>query len=184
LDISHLERLLEALLFVADGPVAIDTLAELLSVDAETIATALEGLARSLASRGVRVERDRMRVLMVSAPEAAPYVERLLGLDTTARLSSAALETLAIIAYRKPVTRAQVEAIRGVNSDAVVRTLLAKSLIEPVGRLDQAGRPVLYGTTFEFLQYFGIRSPDDLPPIPDPDSESPATAPLADSLAR
>jgi len=148
-----------------------------LSVELDTVATSLSALDRTLADRGVRLVRERGSVQLVSAPEASAYVQELLGLDTTSRLSPAALETLAIIAYRKPITRAQIEAVRGVNSDAVLRTLMAKSLVEPVGRLEQAGRPVLYGTTFEFMQYFGIRSPDELPPLPDPDPSSTAAAP-------
>jgi len=90
-------------------------------------------------------------------------------MDQSAKLSMAALETLAIIAYRQPITRAQVEAIRGVNSDTVIRSLMAKSLVCSVGRLEQAGRPELLGTTIEFLHYFGARSLADLPPLPEPD---------------
>ena len=170
---AQIERLIEALLFVADGPVAVEQLASVLRVDPDTVTTSLEALAQTLAGRGVRLVRERTRVQLVSAPEAAQYVQEFLGLDTTSKLSPAALETLAIIAYRKPITRAQIEAIRGVNSDAVIRSLLAKSLVAPLGRLEQAGRPVLYGTTFEFLQYFGIRSPEELPPLPDADAPGP-----------
>jgi segregation and condensation protein B len=89
----------------------------------------------------------------------------LLGLEVGARLSKAALETLAIIAYRQPITRAGIEAIRGVNSDSVVRSLLAKGLIEERGRADLPGRPLLYGTTSDFLAYFGLESLEQLPPI-------------------
>jgi segregation and condensation protein B len=113
---------------------------------------------------------------MVSSPEAAPAIERLLGLSHSAKLSSAALETLAIIAYRQPITRAQVEAIRGVNSDSVIRTLLARSLVVPVGQLEQAGRPELLGTTFEFLQYFGIRSLEELPSLPELEDYAPGNS--------
>jgi len=102
---------------------------------------------------------------LVSAPEAAPYVERFLGLSLSGKLSAAALETLAIIAYKQPITRPQIEAIRGVNSDGALRTLMSKGLIEEVGRLDSVGHPILFGTTFEFLQYFGLSSLSELPPL-------------------
>ena len=102
---------------------------------------------------------------LVTAPEVAEDVRRFLGLSGSARLSTAALETLAIIAYRQPITRAEIEAIRGVNCDGVLRTLLAKGLIEEVGRAEGPGRPILYGTTMLFLQHFGLRSLADLPPL-------------------
>ena len=92
-------------------------------------------------------------------------MRQFLGLELTGKLSPAALETLAIVAYRQPVTRAQVEAVRGVNSDSVIRTLVNRGLIEEQGRLDQAGRPIIYGTTFDFLQQFGLSSLDQLPPL-------------------
>ena len=172
---AHIERLIEALLFVADGPVAIEHLAAVLRVDADKVETSLDILGQTLAERGLRLVRERAHAQLVSAPDAAPYVQEFLGLDSAGKLSPAALETLAIIAYRKPITRAQVEAIRGVNSDAVIRSLLAKSLITPVGRLEQAGRPVLYATTFEFLQYFGLGSPEELPRLAEADEPDPPT---------
>jgi segregation and condensation protein B len=89
----------------------------------------------------------------------------LLGLELTGKLSPAALETVAIVAYRQPITRAEIEAVRGVNSDSVLRTLINRGLIEELGRLDQAGRPIIFGTTFDFLQQFGITSLEQLPPL-------------------
>lgn len=161
-----IESLIEALLFVADGPVALEELAQAIGCDRETIEQATQRLSERLTSRGVRLVRTSSHVQMVTAPEAGPIVERFLGLDAPAKLSPAALETLAIIAYRQPITRAQIEEIRGANSESVLRTLLARSLIAPVGRLEQAGRPVLFGTTFEFLHYFGLKSLDELPELP------------------
>jgi segregation and condensation protein B len=102
---------------------------------------------------------------MVTAPEAADQVRRFLGLELSGKLSPAALETLAIVAYRQPVTRAQIEAIRGVNSDSVLRTLVNHGLIEEQGRLEQAGRPIIFGTTFEFLQQFGLSDLEQLPSL-------------------
>jgi segregation and condensation protein B len=102
---------------------------------------------------------------MVTAPDCASYVERFLGLQFSGKLSTAALETLAIVAYRQPITRAQVEEIRGVNCEGVLRNLVARGLVEELGRLDRAGRPILYGTTFEFLQYFGLSDLTELPQV-------------------
>lgn len=126
---------------------------------------ALQQLDQQLAARGIRLQRKGLQVQLVSAPEATPYIQRFLGLELTGRLTQPALETLAIIAYRQPFTRASLEAIRGVNCDGVLRTLVSRGLVEEVGRLDQAGRPILYGTTFEFMQYFGLKSLDELPPL-------------------
>jgi segregation and condensation protein B len=157
--------LLESLLFVADEPVTASQLAQAVDTTSEAVEAALEILHAACSERGVRLQRHGRRVQLISAPEAAPYIERFLGLELHSRLSSAALESLAIIAYQQPVTRAQVEAVRGVNSDSVLRTLVGKGLIEEVGRLETVGRPILYGTTFDFLQFFGLENLDDLPSI-------------------
>jgi segregation and condensation protein B len=105
------------------------------------------------------------KVQLTSAPETAPIVERFLGLEATSRLSRAALETLAIIAYQQPVTRPEIDAIRGVNSDGVLKSLLSKGLIQEAGRAERAGRPILYQTTSDFLGYFGLSSLNELPPL-------------------
>lgn len=168
-----LARLVEALLFVADEPVNVSDLANALDAPAESVQQALDWLVAQAPSRGVSVVRVGVRVQLVTAPEAASCVARFLGMDRTTKLSPAAMETIAIIAYRQPVTRAQVEAIRGVNSDAVIRTLRARNLIETVGQLEQAGRPELLGTTFEFLRYFGLESLDLLPRMPELEDSTP-----------
>ncbi len=155
----------ESLLFVADAPVSVSHLAEALERDERDVEAALQTLAEGYAGRGVRLQRKGNRVQLVSAPEAAPTIERFLGLSQSGKLSAAALEALAIVAYEQPVTRPQIEAIRGVSSDGVLRTLLSKGLIEEVGRLETVGHPVLFGTTFEFLQYFGLSSLAELPPL-------------------
>jgi len=160
-----LKTLVESLLFVAEGPVPITTLAKALEVDAEKIEAALAELKQEYITRGMRVQRLRDRVQLVTAPDAAPAIERFLGVDGSGHLSAAALETLAIIAYRQPVTRPAIEAVRGVNCDGVVQTLLSRGLIQEIGRQETAGRPILYATTFEFLQNFGLRGTDDLPPL-------------------
>jgi segregation and condensation protein B len=160
-----LKTLVESLLFVAEGPVPIAALARALDADAEKIDATLAELKREYAARGIRVQRLRDRVQLVSAPDAAPFIEKFLGIDGAGHLSAAALETLAIIAYRQPVTRPAIEAVRGVNCDGVIHSLLARGLIQEVGRLETVGRPILYSTTFDFLQQFGLRDVEDLPPL-------------------
>jgi segregation and condensation protein B len=155
----------ESLLFVADAPVSVGRLAEALETTPGQIEQALAELEEATTGGGLRLQRAGSRVQLITAPEAAPCIERFLGLEARTRLSRAALETLAIIAYRQPMTRPEIEAIRGVNSDSVLRTLLSVGLIEDVGRAPTVGRPILYGTTFEFLQHFGLRSMDELPPL-------------------
>ncbi len=167
---AGLAALLESLLFAAEEPLTIGRLAGVLQVTEEAVEAALgelQAVQSAAPARGLRVQRRGHRLQLVTQPEAAPYIERLLGLDLTTRLSTAALETLAVIAYRQPLTRGEIEAVRGVNCDGVLRTLLSRGLVEPVGRLEQAGRPFQYGTTFQFLQYFGLESIEALPPLPD-----------------
>jgi segregation and condensation protein B len=166
-----LRALLESLLFVATEPVAVEPLASVLEVTPEQVEEALQVLNNEYAGRGLRLQRKGQRVQMVTAPEAAESVRRFLGLELGAKLSPAALETLAIVAYRQPITRAQVEAIRGVNSDGVLRTLVSRGLLEEQGRLEQVGRPIIYGTTFDFLQQFGLSSLEELPPLQDAQPE-------------
>jgi segregation and condensation protein B len=166
-----LPALLEALLFVAPSPTPITRLAQVLGIDAAKVEEVLVALEDSYVSqdRGVRLLRKGDRVHLTSAPSAASFIEKFLGLDLSTKLSTAALETLAVVAYRQPLTRAEIEAIRGVNCDGVMKTLLSRELVEAVGRLEQPGRPFVYGTTVQFLQYFGIESLERLPPLP-PDS--------------
>ncbi len=173
-----LKSLVESLLFVAEGPVPIAALAKALDVPAEQVDAALTELKHEYAARGIRLQRMRERVQLVTAPEVAPFVEKFLGVNGTGHLSAAALETLAIIAYRQPITRPAIEAVRGVNCDGVIQTLLARGLIQEAGRQETAGRPILYTTTFEFLQNFGLRDTDDLPPL-----EQAAQTVLANALA-
>jgi segregation and condensation protein B len=172
-----LTALVESLLFVSSEPVPVARLAEALDVAADQIEEALVGLkvaSKNGAARGLVLQRRGDKVQLTTRPECAPYVEKFLGLSLTSRLSKPALETLAIVAYQQPVTRPEIEMVRGVNCDGVIQTLLSKGLIEEVGRLETAGRPIQYGTTFAFLQHFGLHSLDDLPPLK---AEEPAAAP-------
>jgi segregation and condensation protein B len=158
------EAALEALLFVAERPLGRREIAALAGVDRETVDARIGDLEVSLAARGIRLVASGDRVELATAPEAGRLIGRYVGADAT-RLSSAALETLAIVAYRQPVTRGGVERIRGVDSDYTIRALLHRRLIVELGRAETPGRPYLYGTDFEFLERFGLTSLDELPPL-------------------
>jgi segregation and condensation protein B len=159
------------MLFVADQPVSVKRLAEPAGATEEAATAVLFEIEQALSGRGIRLQRHGDLVQLVTAPESAAAVERFLGLDSTAKLSTAALETLAVVAYQQPVTRGQVESVRGVNSDRAVATLLARGLIEEVGRSDSIGRPALFGTTSEFLEHLGLAALDSLPPLPEEEEE-------------
>ncbi|MCY3655971.1 MAG: SMC-Scp complex subunit ScpB [Chloroflexi bacterium] len=160
---EELPALLEALLFVADGPVAEAALARTLGVTPGKVRRALNEVREDLDGRGIRVQQGPEGVQFITAPEAAAAVEHFLGLESSRRLSTAALETLAVIAYRQPVTRGAIEAIRGTSSDGVLATLRARGLVERVGRAEGPGRPGIYATTQRFLEHFGLERADHLP---------------------
>jgi segregation and condensation protein B len=161
---------LEGLLFVASEPVAAAQLAAALDMNVTVIEKALEELEEQLRTRGLRLQRHSGRLQLTTAPELAESVEQFLGLEATSRLSRAGLEALAIIAYQQPVTRPSVDAVRGVNSDGVMKSLLSKGLVQEVGRTEGPGRPILYGTTPAFLQHFGLNSLSELPSLNMPES--------------
>ena len=171
---------LEALLFVAAEPVTNAQLAAALDVAPSVIERGLNELDASLSTRGLRLQRHAGRVQLTTAPQLAELIERFLGLEATSHLSRAALETLAIIAYQQPVTRPQIDSIRGVNSDSMLKSLLNKGLILESGRADGPGRPILYSTTPEFLQHFGLSSILEMPPLAKPEEE----AQVADELLK
>jgi segregation and condensation protein B len=158
------EAVLEALLFIAERPLARREVASLAGVDRATVDARLGDLEVSLRARGIRLVLSGDRVELATAPEAGDLIARYTGADAT-RLSPASMETLAIVAYRQPVTKGAIERIRGVDSDYTIRTLLHRRLIVELGRSAAPGRPFLYGTSFEFLERFGLTSVDDLPPL-------------------
>ena len=164
-----LPGILEALLFVAPGTISLVQLANLFNRPLQDIEKALNDLEshylNSQDNHGLRLQRHHGRVQLTTSPNAAHLIERFLGLEATSRLSRAALETLAIIAYKEPVTRPQIDSIRGVNSDGVLKSLLSKGLIQEIGRADSPGRPILYSVTTDFLQHFGLTSLAELPPL-------------------
>jgi segregation and condensation protein B len=158
------EAQLEALLFVAERPLSRREIASIAGVSRDVVDARLGDLEISLAGRGIRLVTAGEGVELVTAPEAGALIARYVGADAV-RLSPAALETLAIVAYRQPVTKAAVERIRGVDSDYTIRVLLHRRLVVELGRSDAPGRPFLYGTGFDFLERFGLTSLDELPPL-------------------
>jgi segregation and condensation protein B len=164
----------ESLIFVASEPLSHADLARALAISEHDARHLIDEITADYAGRGIRLQRHGDQVQFVSAPEAAPAIERLLGLDNrSSRLSHAALETLAVVAYRQPVTRPEIEAIRGVDVSGALRTLQQRGLVAETGRRSVIGRPLLYGTTDEFLRQFGLGSLSDLPPLPEDLQQSP-----------
>jgi len=176
-DQSGLSAFFEALLFIAERPLATAELAALAAVPQLQAEAALAELGDELLERGrgLRLQRLDDAWQLATAPEVgarlAAYAER-----EEARLTPAALEALAIVAYRQPVTRGDIDRVRGVDSDYVLRSLLHRRLVAELGRRDTPGRPILYGTTFTFLERFGLTSLEDLPPIASDGADAPAAA--------
>ncbi len=158
------EAALEALLFVAEKPLSRREIAALAGTDRATVDARLGDLEVGLRDRGIRLLIDGDRVELATSPDGGQLVARYIGADAV-RLSPASLETLAIVAYRQPVTKSAVERIRGVDSDYTIRSLLHRRFIVELGRSEAAGRPFLYGTGFEFLERFGLLSLDELPAL-------------------
>lgn len=161
------EARLEALLFVSPFPTPISQFAKALDVTNRRAQSAIDALHQDYMTRrsGIRIQQLAGKVQLVSAPEASQDVQSFLNLESTTRLTRAALEVLSIVAYLGPVTRPQIDAIRGVNSDSVLRTILRYGLVEETGRSEGPGRPYLYSVTNDFLQNFGLNSMDDLPQL-------------------
>jgi len=156
---------IEAILFVSSDLVSVNNLSKTLNIPESEVELHLEDLENhyKATDHGLRLMRVKTKVQLTTAPKLSQTIESFIGLEQTSKLSQAALETLAIIAYKQPIVRPEVDVIRGVNSDGVLRTLLSKGLIEELGRADTPGRPIYYGTSPQFLQYFGLESLDDLP---------------------
>ena len=167
MDETELRPVLEALLFAAAEPLTVDQLAEACEVEPGIVAAGLAALAADYdrEGRGVRVVEEAQGFIVITRPDYAPWVARLLRGKKKMRLSRPALETLAIIAYKQPVTKGEVDAIRGVDSSGVLNTLLERELVTIRGRSKALGRPLLYGTTGDFLSYFGLKDLTDLPRV-------------------
>ncbi|HEX2194879.1 MAG TPA: SMC-Scp complex subunit ScpB [Candidatus Limnocylindria bacterium] len=179
---DDLGAFLEALLFVAERPLSTAEVAQLGGVSAVQAEAALAALGEELAGdgRGLRLQRLDDAWQLATAPEVGERLATYAAREE-ARLSPAALEALAVVAYRQPCTRADVERVRGVDSDYVMRSLLHRRLIAEVGRRDTPGRPILYATTFAFLERFGLTSLDDLPPLSSQAAAATALATMADA---
>ena len=164
---AALSQALEAILFVTDEPLSPAVLAQALEADRKEVEGALDDLARSLDERGSGIVLRNVAGgwRLATHPDAAPFVEQFVLTSRHARLTKASLETLAIVAYKQPVTRHQIAAIRGVDSEGVLHTLIDRGLVEEVGNEGSPGRPLLYGTTPEFLERMGLPSVSALPPI-------------------
>lgn len=176
MDISEIEAAIEAILFASGEPVSLDRLAQTLETDKQTIKKILSLMMekRNGESFGVEIIKLEDSYQMATKPQYAGYIRKAMDIKRNMPLSSAAMETLAIIAYNQPVTKGYIEQVRGVDSSGIVSALDAKGLIEERGRLDVPGRPILYGTTLNFLRCFGLNSINDLPPIPKEDNPAEA----------
>jgi|SRR5579884_1149911 len=164
---KQLAAAVESLLFVSGRPLQRAELRKILDIDETRLVQSLQVLEQDLVrqQRGIRLQLMGEQVQLVTAPENARYVAALLGLPMTAKLTTAAMETLAVIAYRQPITRSQIEAVRGVNSDRALASLIQHGLVAEVGRAQTVGRPALFATTSEFLQQFGLTKLEELPGI-------------------
>ncbi len=172
-------REVEVLLFIAERPLSRREIGTLCGIDGDRVDQLLGDLEVTLRERGIRLAVLGDEVRLVTAPETGLLIGRYTGAGET-RVSPAAMEALAIVAYRQPVTRGVIERIRGVDSDYVIRSLIARRLVVEQGRADSPGRPILYGTSFEFLERFGLASLDELPPL---DAEVAARLVVADDEA-
>jgi len=159
--------IIESVLFISGEPVSLDTLKKILELDKQDVERLVNELVSeyALKNSGLVLVEVAGGVQMVTNPDCAPWIKKLLATSMPARLSQPSLETLAIIAYKQPIIKSEIEAIRGVNSDGVVRTLLERRQIKILGRKEVPGRPLLYGTTREFLQTFGLKDLSELPTL-------------------
>ncbi|MBP2077814.1 SMC-Scp complex subunit ScpB [Oceanobacillus polygoni] len=175
MEIEELKAVVEGLLFASgDEGITVKQVCKVLDVSASAVEHIIEELTYDYErkDRGLMIMKSHEVLHLTTKPEHSNYFKKLLELPQTSRMSQAALETLAIIAYQQPITRTEIDEIRGVKSDRPVQTLLARSLIEEVGRKDSVGRPILFGTSKDFLTYFGLTSLGELPPLPEPTEDN------------
>ncbi len=168
MDLAEAKRVIEAVIFAADEPVSVDQFAQLIeTLDSDTILQVIQGLQQDYAvsERSFQLVEIANGFQMRTRDEYAPWIKKFYTTEISSRLSVSALEALAIVAYKQPATRAEVEEVRGVNSDSVIRTLMERNLIRVLGRKQAPGKPMLYGTTTEFLMHFGLRDLSELPSI-------------------
>jgi len=160
------KKIIEAILFVSSGSIPLDQLSKFLDLTNSDFLSLIDEMNKAYSeNHGLRIMIHNQRAQLTTDPVLAAKLEEFLGLEITTTLSRAALETVAIIAYKQPITRPQIDEIRGVNCDGVVRTLLSKGLIQEEGRAESVGKPILYGTTEDFLHYFGLQSIEEMPEV-------------------
>jgi segregation and condensation protein B len=176
LEIRELQATIEAILFASGDPVSVDKLADVLELEKNTVIKLTDSLMEQLEdeSSGVCIMKMDDKYQMCSKPQFGEQIRKMMDIRRNMPLSPASMEVLAIVAYNQPVTKAFVEQIRGVDCSGVLGSLVTKGLIEEKGRLELPGRPLLYGTTSNFLRCFGITSVDYLPPLPEKDQEEAA----------
>lgn len=170
MDYDRIKSIIEGLIFISgDEGIEAKQLAEILELPEDMIIDIIEDMKADFrrSSRGIQIVEVARAFQFTTLPEHAVYFEKLASSPTHSSLSQAALETLAIIAYKQPITRTDIEEIRGVKCEKALNTLISKQLIREVGRAEGIGRPILYGTTKEFLEHFGLRELSDLPEPPD-----------------
>ena len=167
------KSILESILFLSGEPVALSSLKGIADMDEPEVVRLLNDLMNEYNARngGVLIREIAHGYQMVTNPVHTQWIKKLRGVSSSGKLSVAALETLAIVAYKQPMTKAEIEQVRGVNADGVVKTLLDRRLIKIMGRKEAAGKPLLYGTTREFLQYFGLKDLSELPTLKEFDRE-------------
>ncbi len=169
MNVNEMQAAAEAMLFACGEPLEIDRIAEILEIDAENAESLVLNIAAKYddTNSGIKVVKMDKKYQICTRKEYAEQVRDILDMKRNAPLSQAAFEVLAVVAYNQPITKAYIEQVRGVDCSGVVSTLCQKGLIEEVGRLELPGRPLIYGTTAEFLKCFCINSLDDLPDIPE-----------------
>lgn len=169
MDVKEIKSIIEALLFTWGDPLESKDIADVLEMDKEEIDKIIGEMMDDFDynRRGLRIIRIKESFQLATRPEHFQWLKKLATPKTSKTLSNAALETLSIIAYRQPVLKSDIEVIRGVKSDRVIETLIDKGLVSEIGRLERVGRPIIYGTTDNFLRNFGLEYLEDLPPLKD-----------------
>ncbi|NMA86180.1 MAG: SMC-Scp complex subunit ScpB [Tissierellia bacterium] len=169
MDEREIKAIIEALLFIWGDPLSIKDISKILETNKNQIEEILEEMQDDFNynRRGIKIIRIDNKYQLCTRPEHYPWISKLTQQKGSKTLSTAALETLSIIAYKQPITKNEIEGIRGVRCDKAIETLINRDLIEEKGRLERTGRPIIYGTTDEFLKYFGLEDLEDLPELKD-----------------
>jgi segregation and condensation protein B len=164
---ERIKGIIEGVLFAAGDPIAIREVGEIIGIDLRQLKRIIKEMTIEYEkeSRGIYIVEFNDKIQLSTKSEYSQYIKKLVKFETRQNLSQAALETLAIVAYKQPITKSEIDEIRGVRSDRAVTTLLERNLIKEAGRLEATGRPILYSTTDEFLKYFGFKNIDELPEL-------------------